>query len=132
MLDVLKFKSSLFGGVLDNGEDQIFMGESRFKKFMHAVEEMTTDETRQPDLFEETEIHIEQKETAKPEQTAAKLFSTAAEVFSSLAQTFAGQQTSIEKDQTGKSYLKIPIENQEAMTKGLTALQGFLETIQKK
>jgi SNF2 family DNA or RNA helicase len=40
MLDVLEFKSSLADGVLDKGEDVIFMGESNFKKFMNSMEEM--------------------------------------------------------------------------------------------
>src|SRR3989344_2464079 len=40
MLDVLKFKSSLFAGALDGGEDQIFMGESKFKRFMSSVEKV--------------------------------------------------------------------------------------------
>lgn len=40
MLDVLKFKSSLFAGALDGGEDQVFMGESKFKRFMSSVEKV--------------------------------------------------------------------------------------------
>jgi len=44
MLDVLKFKSSMASGVLDGGEDAIFMGESRFKKFMMTVDELVKDE----------------------------------------------------------------------------------------
>jgi len=38
MLDVLRFKSGLAEGVLDQGGDAIFMGEDRFKKFMNSVE----------------------------------------------------------------------------------------------
>ena len=38
MLDVLRFKSGLAEGVLDQGEDAIFMGEDRFKQFMNSVE----------------------------------------------------------------------------------------------
>ncbi|MBL7112941.1 MAG: DEAD/DEAH box helicase [Bacteroidales bacterium] len=40
MLSVLKFKSSMAAGILDGGEDAIFMGESRFKKFMQTVDEL--------------------------------------------------------------------------------------------
>ncbi len=130
MLDVLKFKSSLFRGVLDNGEDQIFMGESKFKKFMHSVEQMTMeDEAKQPDIAE-TEQPIPEQKAPEPQQQAAQLFTTAAQVFGTLAQTFSGQNTTVEQDANGKSYLKIPIENQEVMTKGLAALQGFLEAVQ--
>ena len=44
MLDVLKFKSSMAEGVLDNGDDTIFMGESRFKQFMDSVEKIVVPE----------------------------------------------------------------------------------------
>ncbi len=40
MLDVLKFKASMAAGILDGGDDAIFMGESRFKKFMATVGEL--------------------------------------------------------------------------------------------
>lgn len=130
MLDVLKFKSSLFGGILDNGEDQIFMGESKFKKFMQSVEQMTRVEKKfKPDIEEQTQL-FEPSESNARAQAAVQLFTTTAQVFGTLAQTFAGQQTTFEKDANGKAYLKIPIENQEILTKGLSALQGFLNSIQ--
>lgn len=40
MLDVLTFKSSLSRGILDGGEDAIFMGQSRFTQFMGEIEKM--------------------------------------------------------------------------------------------
>ena len=40
MLDVLAFKSGLAEGILDGGEDSIFMDDSKFKKFMESVEEI--------------------------------------------------------------------------------------------
>ncbi|MBI1913642.1 MAG: DEAD/DEAH box helicase [Planctomycetes bacterium] len=41
MLGVLKFKKSLFAGVLDGGEKDVFLGGSRLNKFMETVERMT-------------------------------------------------------------------------------------------
>lgn len=41
MLDVLKFKKSLFAGVLDGGEEEVFLGGTRLKKFMESVERAT-------------------------------------------------------------------------------------------
>ena len=41
MLDVLKFKDSMAKGVLDDGEDFIFMESSRFNKFMGKMEDLT-------------------------------------------------------------------------------------------
>ena len=41
MLSVLGFKSSLAKGILDLGEDTIFMGDDKFKKFMQTVNDIT-------------------------------------------------------------------------------------------
>ena len=41
MLDVLKFKKSVFAGVLDGGEDEVFLGGTKLKKFMETVENVT-------------------------------------------------------------------------------------------
>jgi superfamily II DNA or RNA helicase len=41
MLSVLKFKKSLFAGVLDGGEKDVFLGGSRLNKFMETVEAAT-------------------------------------------------------------------------------------------
>jgi superfamily II DNA or RNA helicase len=42
MLEVLRFKKSLFAGVLDGGEKEVFLGGSRLTKFMETVEKATT------------------------------------------------------------------------------------------
>jgi superfamily II DNA or RNA helicase len=42
MLSVLKFKRSLFAGVLDGGEKDVFLGGSRLNKFMESVERATS------------------------------------------------------------------------------------------
>lgn len=128
MLDVHKFKSSLFGGVLDNGEDQIFMGESKFKHFMQSVDKLAT-QTAKPDIIEEQPS--DHNQPMQTQETAVQLFTTVATVFGTLAQTFSANHSTIEKDpSSGKSYLKIPIENQEVITEGLKTLQAFLKTIQ--
>lgn len=41
MLDVLKFKKSLFSGVLDGGEDRVSLGGTRLKRFMESVDQVT-------------------------------------------------------------------------------------------
>jgi len=42
MLSLLKFKKSLFAGVLDGGEKEVFLGGSRLNRFMETVEKATT------------------------------------------------------------------------------------------
>ena len=41
MMSVLKFKKSLFAGVLDGGEKDVFLGGSKLNRFMETVERMT-------------------------------------------------------------------------------------------
>jgi superfamily II DNA or RNA helicase len=41
MLDVLAFKKSVFSGVLDGGEDEVFLGGTKLKKFMDTVDNVT-------------------------------------------------------------------------------------------
>jgi SNF2 family DNA or RNA helicase len=65
MLDVLKFKSSMADGVLDNGDDAIFMGETRFKTFMNSVEQMVKPSIGEPDndVVADEEIELRSIET---------------------------------------------------------------------
>jgi superfamily II DNA/RNA helicase len=42
MLNVLSFKKSLFAGVLDGGEKEVFLGGTRLKRFLETVEETTS------------------------------------------------------------------------------------------
>jgi len=41
MLSVLAFKQSLFDGVLDGGQDEVFLGGTKLTKFMESVEKVT-------------------------------------------------------------------------------------------
>lgn len=142
ILGLLKFKSSLFAGVLDDGQDRIFMGEGRFKKFMRSVEEVSCtsgfegesevmEETRQPSLFPASEGQG---------QSPAELFSTASEFFGKLSQAFSNAGSSedlvssiMEKDPvTGKQYLKIPVENEETVVKTINAIGSIIISLFKK
>jgi superfamily II DNA or RNA helicase len=42
MLNVLRFKKSLFAGVLDGGEKEVFLGGTRLKRFLETVEQTTS------------------------------------------------------------------------------------------
>ncbi|MGQ9592168.1 MAG: DEAD/DEAH box helicase, partial [Planctomycetota bacterium] len=41
ILSVLEFKQSVFAGVLDGGQDEVFLGGTRLKRFMESVESVT-------------------------------------------------------------------------------------------
>jgi SNF2 family DNA or RNA helicase len=44
LLHVLHFKRSMAAGVLDAGDDSIFLGDEKFQKFMESVEHLTSDQ----------------------------------------------------------------------------------------
>ena len=48
ILDVIKFKTSVFKGVLDGGETEVFLGKTKMNKFMETVEEVSTEPPEQP------------------------------------------------------------------------------------
>jgi superfamily II DNA or RNA helicase len=59
ILNLLKFKKSLFAGALDEGgQDVVMVGENQMKKFMETVEAVT-DNLEKPDPFTEMQEQIE-------------------------------------------------------------------------
>lgn len=136
MLDVLKFKASLFTGVLDNGEDRIFMGEDKFKRFMRSVEEVGVSPRVTAPVTKEEEPDASSIATSSP---AAELFTAAETFFGVLGKTIADKPAADqlvasfigEDTQTGKKYLKIPIENEQLVEKAVGALTGFLALLKK-
>ncbi len=100
MLEVLAFKKAVFAGVLDGGEDAVFLGGSRLKKFMETVEKVTTNiPSSMPIRTEEKDDAItaaEIPEEAMLEEAAAsqeiesesqKLTASATDVWSELIAT---------------------------------------------
>jgi helicase-like protein len=59
MLEVLKFKKSLFQGVLDGGAKEVHLGGSRLSKFMESVEAAT-------DSIPQTAVEEENADSAPP------------------------------------------------------------------
>ncbi|MBI4689072.1 MAG: DEAD/DEAH box helicase [Nitrospirae bacterium] len=61
ILDLLKFKRSLFAGALDSdGENTVMVGESQFKRFMHSVDTITENlEKANPEIERQQQIETE-------------------------------------------------------------------------
>jgi superfamily II DNA or RNA helicase len=173
MLDVLKFKNAMAQGVLDDGDDAIFMSESKFKDFMGKIEDLTNNNATTSDPgFEKTEelkeeqLQMEQAPTneeammeeaaiasfAEEEQSVAgetaprahttgkiapgalsspeSLVQTGMSFFQGLVKTLQDPKATkelvnqiVEKEEkTGKTYLKIPLENEEVIGQALQML----------
>jgi len=70
MLGVLKFKTSLAEGILDQGESAIFLSDSKFNAFMKDVEQMTTAQEDEPSVTvvaSDEEENMEVREPAEKE-----------------------------------------------------------------
>lgn len=76
MLDVISFKSSLAEGILDAGEDAIFLEESKFKKFMSSMDDMlaTDKEEEQKPVVEPVEEDVRQPEKEQEKERQLELF----------------------------------------------------------
>lgn len=187
MIAVLQFKASLFDGILNNGEDSIFMGEDKFRQFMKTVETITEPEqtldvpVAQPllDIEEEstelglppeavqdpidvgsasvitipgdddvvTTTRTETPDKANiPETTdtttlpePAELITKGIGFLSGLAQTFSSPEATqklvsslVDKDpQSGKTYLKIPVENEKSVADTLRLLGELFMAFRK-
>lgn len=68
MLSVLAFKKSLFAGVLDGGEHEVFLQGTRLSQFMKSVEQVA------PAVLQETSAHAPARPARKrqsPSERAA-------------------------------------------------------------
>ncbi|MBW7865669.1 MAG: DEAD/DEAH box helicase [Candidatus Hydrogenedens sp.] len=88
MLDVLKFKSAMFEGVLDGGETEIFLGGSKMKKFMDTVDQVSgaipahvpvAEEFAEPELTPEDEAPWEEPDEEKKEEAREERVAAAAQ-----------------------------------------------------
>ncbi len=74
MLGVLKFKHAMAKGVLDDGEDAIFMSSTKFSDFMGKIEDLTDGLAASESVFEDLKRINEEKESLEggPKQDAKK------------------------------------------------------------
>lgn len=139
MLSVLSFKKSLFAGVLDGGEDNIFLGKSRLSKFMESVEAVSCSipeiDHKSPLTGSEIpEVYSESDSAIKPLQD---LLITGVTFLQSLGKTIsAGQGDTSEKlakffdkDNTGRTYLKFPLPDKKVIQAALPAIDSLLDVL---
>jgi superfamily II DNA or RNA helicase len=160
MLSVLKFKSSLAQGILDQGESAIFLSDSKFNAFMKDVEQITvqpkeeiapifvSDEEKdleiheimqtekyQSDIIETLEeLQILGDDDIKSADSTSELLTQGFSFLNGLAKTLSSKENTerlvhslVEKDEkTGKTHLKIPVENEEVVSNVFNLLGNLL------
>ena len=145
MLSVPTFKKSLFAGVLDGGEREVFLGGSRLSRFMETVAQATTAIAQPADAGGDRVREAKpQAETRRPAaatpRAAAETGDWTALVQTGLAwleQLAAVSRASgrdrddglrvVHRDpQTGQDYVKIPVPSPEVLNRALETIGSLL------
>ncbi|MBQ2096942.1 MAG: DEAD/DEAH box helicase, partial [Bacteroidales bacterium] len=136
MLDKLKFKSAMFEGVLDNGEDTIYLGDkSNFEMMMDTLSEVM-DDTKKPKRHTADDnnklqqpsarkgsIAVDNSTPPQKELSPQELLAQGISFFSGLAKTLQSPEATqklvdsiVETDTaTGQSYLRIAVPDKESV-----------------
>jgi len=148
MLSLLSFKQSLFAGVLDKGQNEVFLGGTRLKRFMESVDKATgaipqaaPQEPEESDHRDGTEDA--QKSTDPEQQAWDDLISTGLSLLDKLGQALRtptkqppDSATAILSDikterdpATGQQHLKVPIPKKETLERLAHVIKEFSERI---
>jgi superfamily II DNA or RNA helicase len=135
MLSVLAFKTSLFAGVLDGGETEVFLQGTRLSKFMESVEQVAG-------AMGEADADVPAAETppveqpAEPAATPPDPWAAILEVGAALLQGLAAQRSTaagaaapiaIERDPvTGQASLRLPLPDAAVMQRLAKAFEPWL------
>lgn len=132
MLSLLAFKKSLFAGVLDGGQDEVFLGGSRLKRFMESVEQTAGAIPAAPPADTDPPTAEERdaaREAASPaEQTWSEVATAGLAFLDKLSQALSGPTgspadsvaapaASVERDPAGRSYVRFPLPGPEVLKK---------------
>ena len=154
MLSVLGFKRSLFAGILDGGESEVFLGGSRLTRFMESVEDVTSgipapvaEESPDPAA---TAPPADEAATDDDDAAAAPAAPPPADALGGLLRTgldllsqfaaaagtspAAGPASSpvferVRDDRSGQNYLKIRMPEPEVVDRVVGAVQALLEAL---
>lgn len=129
MLTTLNFKSSLFEGILDNGEDSIFLEDSKFDKMMGTIEIVTaTDESQEG---QSNTIHVDDREEEIEKKTeSTDDISTEEERIEKQSEELFGAQLGEEQDDPQAPAATQHVEDpQQLLQQGLSFFTGLARTL---
>lgn len=112
MLGLLKFKSALASGVLDDGESAIFLDNDRFSEFIKTVDNLT--EPTEANA-EETEEETNTDDWEKVIKQGKEFLTAFSEMMKDPTQKSAFLASIIERDANGLCNVKIPVKNEKSV-----------------
>ncbi len=140
MLSVLAFKKSLFAGVLDGGQSEVFLQGTRLSKFMDTVDEVTgamgtAEAADAPADAPAAEPAAAGEAPAAPDPWAP-LVDAGLALLQSMMQGHTdrprGLDAAIERDPaTGRDFLKIPLPQPQTVQRLADALGGLLADLHR-
>ena len=127
MLGKLRFKTAMFEGVLDNGEDTIFLGnETKFTAMMDTLGEVLEEEKQQPAAPEVSDTEADEPEPLK-EETPQSEESTNQ---NTLAQQDQTEEETVPSSSSASSTHSVSRQPQELVAQGISFLSGLAQTLQ--
>lgn len=149
MLGVLKFKKSLFAGILDGGEAEINFGGTKMTKFMESVDAVTT--SIPATLPAEAEEASEAKRELAPQKNEEKeptakvavptsdpwrgLLQAGMAVVQQMTSTSQGSPSKdgyVRRDEsTGETYLRLPVPSQEVVQQAMQMFGTLMQSFQQ-
>lgn len=127
MLGKLRFKTAMFEGVLDNGEDTIFLGnETKFTAMMDTLGEVLEEEKQQPAAPEVSDTEADEQEPLKEESPKSEESTNQ----NTLAQQDQSEKETVFSSSSTSSAHSAPRQPQELVAQGISFLSGLAQTLQ--
>jgi SNF2 family DNA or RNA helicase len=124
MLDILKFKKGIADGILDGGDNNIFLGEDRFNQFMKSVESVTSGLPSVASTFDiKEEIETEKQLAVLPDGTITEVESAEEEILQQASDGINLNQTS------GETNIYEVSKEEEIIENGNSFLEGLLNIL---
>ena len=127
MLGKLRFKTAMFEGVLDNGEDAIFLGnETKFTAMMDTLGEVLEEEKQQPAAPEVSDTEADEPEPLKEESSQSEDSTNQ----NTLAQQDQTEEKTVPSSSSVSSTHSAPCQPQELVAQGISFFSGLAQALQ--
>ncbi len=134
MLATLNFKSGLFAGVLDGGDDQITLDDAKLTRVTKALTEVFDDSADIIDTPDTEPQHAGQPQVEIQTPPADEVVAKGMDFFGALARTLASPEATealldriVSTDQrTGRTTLQIPVDSRESVETLLKSIAKIL------